>query len=169
MQVYYDNIEINHQFLTKGVTQMQPKVIYNAFPNKLYTLIMHDPNAVTGNYLHWLVINIPGNQINSGKNLLPYKGPNPPVNSGIHRYIFILLEQTTEITVDSWNDTERIMEINILYDKLNLKKMDEIASTYFEINSQNGGKRLRNKKTRVRRKRRTLRKSIKNRTRRVYK
>jgi len=151
MQVYYDNILINHQFLTKSTTQMQPKLIYNTKPNKLYTLMMYDPNVVAGNYLHWLIINISGNKIDSGTILLPYKGPNPPVNSGIHHYIFILLEQSVEIISNKWEENERIMQMNKLYDKLNLKKLREIGTTYFQIKSQVGGKRIRKKTRRTRR------------------
>ena len=54
---------------------------------------MHDPDSVHGDYCHWLIINIQGNNLNNGDTILPYKGPSPPPKTGVHRYIFELYKQ----------------------------------------------------------------------------
>lgn len=100
---YNDKNITNGEFMTKDETQNQPIITYNAKSksNTLYALIMYDLNAVssTNNHLHWVVVNIPDNKIDSGKKLFEYKGPNPPSGSGIHHYIFEILEQPSEITL----------------------------------------------------------------------
>ena len=90
LEIYYNNKKlVNDEFLKPSETQVEPKIKYNFKSNNLYTLIMHDPDAVNGNRVHWLVTNINKN-INNGKILLPYVGPAPPAKTGKHRYIFEL-------------------------------------------------------------------------------
>ena len=65
--------------------------IHNIDPSINYTILMYDPDAVGAipgtkvNYLHYLQMN--------EKVCIPYKGPSPPANSGIHRYTFVLYKQ----------------------------------------------------------------------------
>lgn len=42
---------------------------------------------------HWLVVNIPGNDIKKGETKFEYIGSGPPQGSGLHRYIFIVFKQ----------------------------------------------------------------------------
>ncbi|XP_050289020.1 protein MOTHER of FT and TFL1-like [Quercus robur] len=70
----------------------------------LYTLIMVDPDAPSPSepalreWLHWIVVDIPeGSDVTKGKELVPYMGPKPP--TGIHRYIFVLFKQKSEMMV----------------------------------------------------------------------
>ena len=101
LQIYYNGEEIkNKQFLTPTETNSQPIVKYNDnynSNNKLYSLIMYDPDSIYGTYIHWAIINIPSNDIKNGDILLPYKGPSPPYNTGKHRYIFNLYMQPNKI------------------------------------------------------------------------
>ena len=52
---------------------------------------------ILAEYLHWLVVNIPGNQVGLGQELQSYAGPTPPPDTGIHRYIFLVYCQPTAI------------------------------------------------------------------------
>lgn len=52
---------------------------------------MSDPDAQAKSWLHWLLINIPGDSFAEGQVIVPYSGPSPP--SGTHRYIFTLYQQ----------------------------------------------------------------------------
>ena len=80
-------------YLNPKHTVSQPLVSYkNKKKNALYTLILFDPDALGGNKIHWLLINIPGNNIHMGEPLLSYDGPHPP-KGFIHHYCFLLLEQ----------------------------------------------------------------------------
>lgn len=65
---------------------------------RLYTLVATDPDApdpanpTRGEWLHWLVTNIPGGgSASQGAEVVSYMGPAPPV--GTHRYIFLLYQQ----------------------------------------------------------------------------
>jgi phosphatidylethanolamine-binding protein (PEBP) family uncharacterized protein len=147
MIVTYNGKNItNKKFMTKESTQSEPKIKYTASPEKLYTLIMYDPNAVslTNNHLHWVIVNIKGNQIDSGKKLFRYKGPQPPAGSGIHHYIFKILEQPSEITLSQFSEDERTLSMEELYKRLNLKKENFIDEIFFQVDSQKGGKKQRN-------------------------
>jgi len=69
-----------------------------------YTLLMVDvdvparstPNSEKFQGLHWLVVNIPGDNIllpHRGLELAPYIGPGPSSGSGKHRYVFLIFEE----------------------------------------------------------------------------
>ena len=47
-------------------------------------------------YLHWMVINIPGSQVDEGQTITSYKGPTPRPGSGVHRYVIIAYEQKSD-------------------------------------------------------------------------
>ena len=69
-----------------------------------FVLIMHDPDAVSGDFLHWLLWDIPPSTLSIGTNSVPvgaiqgqsgmgdarYIGPAPPAGTGTHHYIFEL-------------------------------------------------------------------------------
>ena len=88
----------NGQFLTPQEASVKPILTYKANPKYLYTLIVHDPDAPSGNHLHWIVVNIPGLNVNKGVELLSYRSPHPPPKSGTHHYIFQLFKQKKYIT-----------------------------------------------------------------------
>jgi phosphatidylethanolamine-binding protein (PEBP) family uncharacterized protein len=137
MKVLYNNSEVkNGIFLTTFETRMEPKVDFKANTNKLYMLVMHDPDAVVGNYFHWLVVNVQGDKINNGDKIFDYKGPAPPKGSGIHRYIFLLYEQPENINV---HFTNRMMTMDDFYEKIRVH-LKPITSVYFTSKNHNGGK-----------------------------
>jgi len=83
--------------LSPKITIDKPTIKYDG--NKIFTLIMTDPDSPAYYYpsqkefLHWLVVNIPGNEIEKGNTVVDYIGAIPAQNSGKHRYIILLLEQ----------------------------------------------------------------------------
>ncbi len=56
---------------------------------------LSDPDAPSredpkfGEWRHWLVVNIPGNNIASGEVQAEYVGAGPPKGTGLHRYIIL--------------------------------------------------------------------------------
>ena len=53
MEVYYNGKKIKeNEFLKISETQVEPKIKLNVNSNQLYTLIMYDPDAVKGTYIH---------------------------------------------------------------------------------------------------------------------
>jgi phosphatidylethanolamine-binding protein (PEBP) family uncharacterized protein len=157
IELYYNNRKVvNDEFLKPSETQIQPELKFNFDSNKLYTLIMYDPDSVSGTHIHWLVINI-NNNIKNGKILLPYKGPAPPPKSGKHRYIFELYEQENMLNLEPFEN--RIITINSLKNQLNI--VDNcIAKIKFISQNESGGKSRRRKSIRkksIRRKSRSSR------------
>uniref|UniRef100_A0A2H8TMS0 Phosphatidylethanolamine-binding F40A3.3 n=1 Tax=Melanaphis sacchari TaxID=742174 RepID=A0A2H8TMS0_9HEMI len=66
----------------------QPSVSWNADPNSFYTLCLVDPDApsraepTNKEWNHWLVGNIPGENVGLGETLTGYVGSGPPPKTG---------------------------------------------------------------------------------------
>ncbi|XP_049305201.1 uncharacterized protein LOC105222811 [Bactrocera dorsalis] len=89
--------------LTPTQVKDQPTVSWEAEDDALYTLFMVDPDApsranpTNREFLHWLVINIPGNKVAEGQAVAEYIGSGPPEGSGLHRYVFLVFKQAGKI------------------------------------------------------------------------
>ncbi|XP_037948326.1 protein D3-like [Teleopsis dalmanni] len=89
--------------LTPTQVKNKPKVEWTPAAGTYYTLIMTDPDAPSRaepksrEFLHWLVVNIPGDNLNKGEVLTDYIGSGPPKDTGLHRYVFLLFKQPTKI------------------------------------------------------------------------
>jgi phosphatidylethanolamine-binding protein (PEBP) family uncharacterized protein len=76
----------------------------------LFSLVMTDPDAPTrgdekwSEYCHWVIKDIPMDELvkgeltatdlqNRGQIVVPYMGPGPPPNTGLHRYVILLFKQ----------------------------------------------------------------------------
>lgn len=68
----------------------EPEILFNLKKDKYYTLLMIDADSPKPNFIHWLIINITTSSL--GKTIFNYYGPNPPENTGYHKYIFLLFE-----------------------------------------------------------------------------
>ena len=152
MEVYYNNKLVNNnESLKPSETQVQPQIKYPFENNKLYTLLMHDPDSIHGNRFHWIVINIV-NDIKNGDDLLSYTGPSPPPKTGMHHYIFELYEQDGSIDMKL---EERNIPMDVIKKKLNIG--EPISVMHFISKNQSGGKRkkrTKRKKTKGKRTRR---------------
>ena len=142
LEIYYNNKKIrNDEFLKPSETQIEPKIKYNFKSNNLYTLIMHDPDAVNGTHVHWIATNIKNN-VNNGKVLLPYQGPAPPAKTGKHRYIFELYKQSEMLNVEPLR--ERSISINSLRNELDISRY--ISKIQFISQNESGGKTKKTKR-----------------------
>ena len=154
MNIRYKNGLVANNFFTPEQTLYEPIVSFKGLTtNKLYSLIMADPNAVGGNRIHWLVVNISDSNLKNGKILLEYKGPAPPQGSGIHNYIFLLYEQPESILL---GQDERQIDLNSLLKKLGLNEVKSIYTVKFQSKNMKGGKikdKTRRRKTRRRKSR----------------
>jgi phosphatidylethanolamine-binding protein (PEBP) family uncharacterized protein len=150
MEVYYNNKLVNNnEFLKTSETKDKPQIKYSFENNKLYTLLMYDPDSIHGNRFHWVVVNI-FNDIKNGNNLLSYTGPAPPPKSGTHHYIFELYEQDRSIDA---NLEERNIPMDFVKKILNIAG-EPISVMHFISKNQSGGKRKkRTKRKRTKRKR----------------
>jgi phosphatidylethanolamine-binding protein (PEBP) family uncharacterized protein len=134
MEVIYNNKSIkNGEFLKVAETKKQPKIKLDMNPEKFYTLIVHDPNAVGGNKIHWAIINILNNDIKNGIVIIPYKGPAPPANTGVHHYKFELYEQPRYHNINPID--ERFFTMDEIRDRLKLNNRKPKIRMQFKIQS----------------------------------
>lgn len=89
--------------LTPTQVQNEPHVEWSAEDGGYYTLLMTEPDAPSRNDLslrewqHWLIVNIPGNDITKGTVLSGYQGSGPGKGSGFHRYVYLIFKQSQEL------------------------------------------------------------------------
>ncbi|XP_003743803.1 protein D3 [Galendromus occidentalis] len=93
--------------LTPTQVKDEPVLItWSAESDVLYTLIMTDPDAPSranptlGEVKHWLVINIPGSDVEKGVEIAAYRGSGPPKGTGLHRYVFLVFKQKQALQLD---------------------------------------------------------------------
>jgi phosphatidylethanolamine-binding protein (PEBP) family uncharacterized protein len=97
--IRYNIVDISPgQKITQLDVANQPIVYWNSkIGHGPYTLLMVDPdspdpaNPMYREWVHWMMVNIPGNDLNQGQEVLPYQSPTPA--RGTHRYIFYLYDQ----------------------------------------------------------------------------
>lgn len=155
MEVIYNNKPINNnQFLKVSETQNKPEINLQVDKTKTYLLIMYDPDATIGTFIHWIVSNIKNNNVNEGIDLITYKGPAPPQKTGKHHYIFELYEQQL-------SDTNSFEERNITIEKLRemLDLNEPINKIQFISQNESGGKRRKTRKIKKRKLRKSRRKN----------
>ena len=109
------NASIPKQYTCNG-ENISPALSWHGAPagTQSYVLIVDDPDAPMGTWVHWLLFNIPGTLTHldeatqtpagaiSGKNSWDqqgYGGPCPP--SGTNRYFFKLYALNSKLTVNS--------------------------------------------------------------------
>lgn len=114
-------------FMTPQDTALPPTIRFCYVPGTWYTVLLFDPDAVGGNKIHAMVINIlcTGSSC-EGDTVLGYKGPHPPKGSGVHRYVFWLLEQGDYINTNIHVKT-RFMPVDDVLEmfSMSFKKVDE--------------------------------------------
>lgn len=114
--VFRDGAAIPRQYSCKGQNVNPPLNIFNV-PSAAQSLalIMHDPDAPSGDFLHWLIWDIPpatesiavndvpvgAVQGRNGSGQTGYIGPCPPRDTGTHRYIFDFYAINTSINLPS--------------------------------------------------------------------
>jgi Raf kinase inhibitor-like YbhB/YbcL family protein len=123
--VFRDGNPIPPQYTCQGQNVNPPINILNCpGSTQSLTLIMHDPDAVSGDFLHWLVWDIPPGTENIAVNSVPvgarqgrngagqagYTGPCPPKGTGIHRYLFDFYALDTTLDLAGDSKLEDVME-----------------------------------------------------------
>ncbi|KAM4691197.1 large ribosomal subunit protein mL38 [Rhinophrynus dorsalis] len=95
MPVYYGNV------VSPSEALLSPEVTFEAEEGSLWTLLLTNPDGhlreTDSEYVHWLVGNIPGNQVLSGDQICHYFPPFPAKGTGYHRHIFLLFKQEQHI------------------------------------------------------------------------
>jgi hypothetical protein len=147
LEVFYDDdkTRVNNQYLKPSGP---PSTIKYPFQSgKMYTLIMHDPDAPVGNVIHWVVVNMTSTSM--GEEVKKYRGPAPPPGSGIHRYIFLLYEQEEEEETGREIEIPNVVPMEELLELLKLQGSRLLSTKQFTSSSRSeGGKSRRRKKSR---------------------
>ena len=123
--VFGNNDEIPNQYTCKGDNINPPlNIIDVPAQAKSLVLIMHDPDAPRGDYLHWLVWDMQSSTKAINANDVPigavqgpndshnnqYLGPCPPKGSGTHHYIFELYALDYSLNLPPQTTREKIQE-----------------------------------------------------------
>lgn len=129
---FANNTAISLKYSCRGDNVSPPLVISNVPTNaKSLVLIVHDPDAVSGDFTHWLLWNIPPDTALVVENSTPngavtgtndsgktsYMGPCPPAGTGTHRYMFELfaLDTTLNLTAGTKRPVlEQTLEKHVL-------------------------------------------------------
>jgi len=90
LTIIYPEVTINAKNM-KGITvqgtKEKPRIVLSGTAS--YTLIMYDTFLQGKQFIHWVVQDLsPSNP--SGREILTYKPPTPPPNTGRHTYSFVL-------------------------------------------------------------------------------
>jgi Raf kinase inhibitor-like YbhB/YbcL family protein len=122
---FKDGTNIPTQYTCKGDNVSPPLNIVDVPKNtQSLALIMHDPDAPAGDFLHWMMWDIPPGTQTIGANSVPvgavqgstgfgenhYGGPCPPSGSGTHRYIFELYALNSQLNLNSDTPREKLEE-----------------------------------------------------------
>lgn len=92
--------------LTPSEVKDAPLIKWEAEDSSYYTLAMVDPDAPSRadprfrEVNHWLVVNVQGNDLNTGDVITGYLGSGPPKGTGLHRYVFLVYKQNQKIEFD---------------------------------------------------------------------
>ncbi|XP_055551533.1 protein D3-like [Wyeomyia smithii] len=89
--------------LTPTQTRSIPSLTFNSNNRSFYTLILTDPDAPSRDdpkhreFVHWIVGNIQGNDMDHAETIVEYLGAAPPRGTGLHRYVFLLYEHQNRL------------------------------------------------------------------------
>jgi len=132
MKVKINNIllEKNNIYTTLQINR-KPKIVVSEkdkekYKKNLLTLLIVDPDAhypsnPTEKYmLHNMVIN-------NDEIIWRYKSPNPPMDSGPHRYYIQLYKQSNRIKLDEPIAQRNQFDLESFVKKYKLKKVDEFV------------------------------------------
>jgi len=96
-------MKLGNELTPTQVQNVPHSIVWPAEAGALYTLVLTDPDApsrVNPKYRewhHWLVVNIPENDIGKGETLSEYVGSGPPKGTGLHRYVMLVYKQEGKI------------------------------------------------------------------------
>lgn len=146
--VYANNVVVSEgNELTPTKVKDPPTVKWTANEGDYYVLVMTDPDAPSRSnpkfreWHHWLVGNIPGNNISQGVTLSEYIGAGPPKGTGLHRYVLLVYKQPKKLTFTEKKLTNRSGNDRGNFSIRNFAKKyklgDPIAGNFFQAQWDN--------------------------------
>lgn len=122
-QAFRDGGMIPPQYTCRGHNVNPPlNILGKPDDARSLAVIMHDPDAVSGDFTHWLMWDIPTTTDVIAANSVPvgaqqgqndsgssqYLGPCPPAGSGTHRYLFELYALDTNISLQAGSRRQEV-------------------------------------------------------------
>lgn len=98
--------------LTPTQVKDKPVVEWEADADSFYTLLIINPDIPSRadpyqrELNHWLVGNIPGNQMDNAEILRDYIGSGARKDTGLHRYLILLFKQPGKLEFDEQRHTD---------------------------------------------------------------
>ncbi|XP_037814785.1 protein D3-like [Lucilia sericata] len=124
--------------LTPTQVQNPPLVEWSAEKGSFYTLLFTEVDAPSREdtslkeWRHWLIVNIPENNVGEGDLLYGYQGSGPSKGSGFHRYVYLLFKQPRSLKFD-----EKYVDANSLEGRPNFST--KIFSTKYGLGAPVAG------------------------------
>lgn len=135
--MFFGILPIDKREFSIGDVQQPLKINWKANPDSLYTLLIWDEDAPYPQdpkfspLLHYLVINIPGNNVDKGQEIVSYIPPNPPKDSAPHFYNIGIYEQQAKIkNIPSIKERKRFN----VKEFLNKNKLKYVKEVPFSVN-----------------------------------
>lgn len=130
---YANNLEASlGNELTPTQVKDIPTLKWDAEKDAYYTVLMVDPDAPSRakpmfEVRHWLVMNVPGDEVEKGETISEFIGSGPPEGTGLHRYIFLIYKQPNgKITHDEPHTTNRCVHNSFNLFNLTISSTNEI-------------------------------------------
>ncbi len=111
--VFKEGSRIDKKYTCDG-QDVSPPISWDTVQGAVaYALVVEDPDAPMGTFVHWVIYNIKANELPEGVNTssqlgvqgindfgkIGYGGPCPPKGHGVHRYFFRVYALKTELPV----------------------------------------------------------------------
>lgn len=100
MEVDFDDKRIRNNDVLDSKAKFDLTVSWDNDKKKLYTIILFDLDSSD---IHFLTINIPGDSIEKGKNIIEYQSPNLIKDLSPKEYIIQLYEQPSKMELNNMN------------------------------------------------------------------
>lgn len=127
-RIYYDDVSVNGQQLTRLQTKNIPRIHFKSKKDKYYTIVIYDLHSPKPAYIHFLAINVTDPLVI--RPTIEYQPPSPPPSdTHYHVYMIELYEQPGFLTIGS---RSRIGFDPVMFSKMN--KLYKIAQRGFYVN-----------------------------------
>ena len=126
---FYPNVDMcvgfeNNSIFASNDNKLKPSIVENvpqvmlrlANATRIYPFIMIDLDSIhckqdeRAAYLHWGIVNIEGGDIETGIEIQPYLSPAPEYNSGVHRFVFLLFDQSSDFDPDQLEEIDAMFQ-----------------------------------------------------------
>lgn len=105
MEVDFDDKKVKNGDILANGSKFDLLISWDHDKKKHYTLAIIDldapyPGEAESDYIHLLTINIPGDDLEKGKEIVNYQAPAPPKDSPPHEYKILIYQQPAKFNLE---------------------------------------------------------------------